>query len=120
MKTSKHMTLGMTLKSIRSSRKVFDLMKKFGHCCSYNVVEELETEATSSACNAFNVSPEDALLAPYYCTGLAFDNYDRFVETTSDKDTLHDTVGIFYQHVSKVDSSALNQSRDSINSSSIH
>ncbi|XP_071649784.1 uncharacterized protein [Temnothorax longispinosus] len=34
MKTSKHMTLGMTLKSITSSRKVVNLMNKFGH--SYN------------------------------------------------------------------------------------
>ena len=29
--------------------------------------------------------------------GLAFDNFDRFVETLSGKDTLHDTVGIAYQ-----------------------
>lgn len=27
------------------------------------------------------------------CTGLAFDNYDHFVETSTGKDTLHDTVG---------------------------
>ena len=32
--------------------------------------------------------------------GLAFDNYDRFTETLSGKDTLHDTVGIAYQTVS--------------------
>ena len=30
-------------------------------------------------------------------TGVAFDNFDRFVETLSGKDTLHDTVGIAYQ-----------------------
>ena len=29
--------------------------------------------------------------------GLAFGNFDRFVETLSGKDTLHDTVGIAYQ-----------------------
>lgn len=28
---------------------------------------------------------------------VAFDNYDRFVETITGKDTLHDTVGIIYQ-----------------------
>lgn len=32
------------------------------------------------------------------CTGVAFDNFDRFVETKSGKDTLHDTVGIIYQN----------------------
>jgi hypothetical protein len=34
-------------------------------------------------------------------TGGAFDNFDRFVETLSGKDTLHDTVGIAYQIVSE-------------------
>ena len=31
------------------------------------------------------------------CTGLAFDNYDHFVETLTEKDTHHDTIGIAYQ-----------------------
>ena len=33
------------------------------------------------------------------CTGVAFHSYDRFVETLTGKDTLHDTVGIAYQTV---------------------
>ena len=31
------------------------------------------------------------------CTGLAFDNCNHFVETSTGKDTLHDTVGMAYQ-----------------------
>ncbi|KAG8330800.1 hypothetical protein J6590_054919 [Homalodisca vitripennis] len=30
---------------------------------------------------------------------MAFDNYDRFVDTKTGKDTLHDTVGIMYQDI---------------------
>lgn len=41
IKTSKHMTLGIALKSLTSSRKVVDILNKYGHCCSYNVVDEL-------------------------------------------------------------------------------
>ncbi|KZS05943.1 Glioma tumor suppressor-like protein [Daphnia magna] len=37
----------------------------------------------------------------YIIIGVAFDNYDRFVETLTGKDTLHDTVGIVYQDVSE-------------------
>ena len=33
------------------------------------------------------------------CTDLSFDNYDRFVETLTGKDPLHDTVGIACQAV---------------------
>ena len=31
--------------------------------------------------------------------GLAFDNYDRLTETLTEKDILHETVGIAYQTV---------------------
>ncbi|KAG8334400.1 hypothetical protein J6590_091414 [Homalodisca vitripennis] len=36
---------------------------------------------------------------------MAFDNYDRFVDTKTGKDTLHDTVGIMYQHINPKDDS---------------
>ena len=38
-------------------------------------------------------------LSPNLATGVAFDNFDRYVETLSGKNTLHDTVGIVYQDV---------------------
>ena len=34
---------------------------------------------------------------PEFNTGIAWDKFDRFVETKSSKDTPHDTVGIAYQ-----------------------
>lgn len=43
--------------------------------------------------------PPGISLVPHLSTGVAFNNFDRFVETTSGKDTLHDTVGIIYQFV---------------------
>lgn len=112
VKTAKHITLGMTLKSITSSRKIVDLINKFGHCCSYNIIEELETEATHSACNTVNISPEDAILKPHLCTGVAYDNYDRFVETCTGKDSSHDTVGIFHRNVQTNDSCIPRESDD--------
>lgn len=102
LKTSKHITLGITMKSITSSRKVIDLLNKYGQCCSYNTIEELEAEATFSTLARSVICPEDIRLSPFYSTGVAFDNYDRFVETSSGKDTLHDTVGIIYQNVQTV------------------
>ena len=38
-------------------------------------------------------------LKPNLNTGIAFDNYDRYVETLTGKNTLHDTVGIAYQDI---------------------
>ena len=48
IKTSKHVTLGLTLKSITNSREVIDIINKYGHCCSYNTIEKIENEATFS------------------------------------------------------------------------
>ncbi|XP_015189552.1 PREDICTED: uncharacterized protein LOC107073427 isoform X2 [Polistes dominula] len=117
IKTSKHMTLGITLKSITSSRKVLDLLNKYGHCCSYKIIKKLETEVTATTCSVSNISPENAILAPKRCTGVAYDNYDRFVETSSGQDTLHDTVGIFYPNIEDTDIINLDQRRDSTNNS---
>lgn len=103
IKTSKHICLGLSLKSITSSRKVVDLLNKYGHCSSYHVIEELETEATYTS-NARSLNcPDDIILSPEYHTCVAFDNLDMFCETYGGKDTMHDTVGIIYQHILPTD-----------------
>lgn len=96
LKTSKHITLGMTLKSLTSSRKIVDIINKYGHCCSYHIIEELETRATITSLNRSKICPEEISKRCDLHTGVAFDNFDRFVETATGKDTLHDTVGIIY------------------------
>lgn len=98
IKTCKHMTLGVAMKSMTSSRQVVDVLNKYGHVSSYHVVEELETEATYTSTSRSVLCPDDIELSPEFFTGLAFDNFDRFTETSSGKDTLHDTVGIIYQN----------------------
>ncbi|CAD6203987.1 GSCOCG00012671001-RA-CDS, partial [Cotesia congregata] len=99
MKTNKHITLGMTLKSLISSRKIVEIINRYGHCCSYHVVEELETEATFSSSTRSELCPDGIKKSSGLNTGVAFDNFDRFVDTASGKDTLHDTVGIIYQDI---------------------
>lgn len=89
----------MALKSITSSRNVVNIINRFGHCCSYTVIEELETEATFAAHSRSQICPDDIVRKPNLHTGLAFNNFDRFVDTLTRKDTLHDTVGIIFQNI---------------------
>ncbi|XP_018358131.1 PREDICTED: uncharacterized protein LOC108757918 isoform X2 [Trachymyrmex cornetzi] len=103
IKTSKHITLGLAVKSLCNSKKIINLLSKYGHCCSYTILEELETELTFSTANSSYVCPEDILRRPDLNTAVAFDNFDRFVETLNGKDTLHDTMGIIYQDVRNED-----------------
>ncbi|GFV69644.1 hypothetical protein TNCV_4507591 [Trichonephila clavipes] len=97
---SKHIILGMTVKSLTSSRKMINILNRLGHCCNYNTLEELETETTISSVNRSQICPPDIIQSPSLSTGVAFDNLYRYVDTLTGKDTLHDTVGIIYQNVS--------------------
>ena len=87
MKPAKHLKLGIVLESLTSSRKISDIMNRFGHSCSYNVIEEIETEAAIFSTAATQACPEDIIRSPHLCTGLAFNNFDHFIDTSSGKDT---------------------------------
>ncbi|GBP23658.1 hypothetical protein EVAR_80275_1 [Eumeta japonica] len=99
IKTSKHINLGLAMKSLTNSKKIVNILNKYGHCCSYTVLEEFETEATFAATRRSMLCPDDIIPSKNLCTGLAFNNFDRFVDTATGKDTLHDTVGIMFQNI---------------------
>ena len=44
-----------------------------------------------------NATPFEMSLNASTVTGVAWDNFDRFLETKSGKGTLHDSVGVAYQ-----------------------
>lgn len=100
VKPSTCLSLAFVTKSITGSRRMVEILNRMGHCVSYSVVEELESElAYGCAANTeilpYGLVPKNPILR----THVAFDNYDKFVETSSGKDTLHDTVGIVYQNI---------------------
>ena len=91
------------MKSLTGSKKVIEVLNHYGHCTSYTTIEELETELTFSSNSEQQITPPEMKQSPNICTGLALDNFDRFVETSSGKDnvciacgndTLHNTVCI--------------------------
>lgn len=103
VKPSKHLTLGLAMKSMTSSRKVLTILNRYGHTIGYNLAEEIETEMTYSSVQENNVVPAGISRVDGLSTHVAFDNFDRFVDTATGKDTLHDTVGIIYQFSSEND-----------------
>lgn len=94
-KPAKNLALGLTVKSLTNSRQVITILN--GHTIGYNLAEELETEMTHTSIQDNKVIPNCITAANGHSTRVAFDNFDRFVDTTSGKDTMHDTVGIIYQ-----------------------
>ena len=102
-KPAKHLQIGLAMKSLTGSRTVVNILNRLGHCASYNTIEELETELTFATDKESTKLPEGMSQEASLATGLAFDNYDRYIETLSGKGTLHDTVGIAYQLMPSVD-----------------
>lgn len=74
-------------------------MYRYRHCCSYSVLEGIETELTFLSTSCETLVPEHIIPADNLSTGVVFDNFDLFVDTPTGKDTLHDTVSIIYQNI---------------------
>ena len=98
-KPQKHLMLGIALKSLKGSRKVIEIMNRLGHCAIYHTIEEVKMEATFESTKRNLVTPLG--MKPRCGTGVTWDNFDRFVETITGKETLHDTVGITYQTITE-------------------
>lgn len=81
------------------SRRIIEIMNRFGHPISYHIVEELEAQIASDISDRRMTTPDAILKEPGLFTGLAWDNYDENRETLSGSGTLHDTVGICYENI---------------------
>ena len=100
-KPKKHLKLGLAMKKLGGSRKITNILSRCGYIPSYNATEEIETELAYNCQDEADLTPfgMDRTSEKRYSIGLAFDNYDKKVETLNGKDTLHDTVGIAYQDI---------------------
>lgn len=97
LKPKKHILLGTLVHSLTGSRKLMTVLNRLGHCISYSTFEELDTELATTILSRQVSSPSGAMRGPVM--GNAFDNYDELVQTLSGFDSLHDTMGIFYQNI---------------------
>ena len=115
VKPAKHLQMGIAMKSLTGSRKILEILNRLGHSVSYHVAEELETELTLSTTCKQQVTPHGMQLSSSLSTGLAFDNFDRYIETLNGKDTLHDTVGIAYQDICEQPAGRIDESVEILN-----
>ena len=60
----------MIMKSLTGSRKVIEILNRLGHCVSYNLVEEIETELTYAANEKDILTPSGMNMDANACTGL--------------------------------------------------
>ena len=87
---SKHILLGMGLKSITGSRKVQEVINHFGHSIGYHTAEEYETQIAEQIIERKQVLPDGLQPKKGLSTNSAWDNYDESM--------YHDTQGIVIQN----------------------
>lgn len=92
VKPAKQVALAVAMKSVTGSKKVIQVLNRFGHCINYNSIEELETESAEQLRERQLASPDGTIVDQPM--GVAFDNFDELTHTLSGSDTLHDTMGI--------------------------
>ena len=100
------------------------ILNRLGHSVGCSTCEEIETKLTYTAFGSNSLIPYGLETDKNLSTHLAFDNYDRFVDTLNGKDTLHDTVGIIYQflpnnYVQSNASESKSEANDSITSKTL-
>ena len=99
IKPGKHLCLGLGLKSLTGSRRVLEILNRFGHSVSYHTVETIETQMATEISDRNQAIPDGLTKSAGLSTSLAWDNYDENTETLSGSGTLHDTVEICYQNI---------------------
>ena len=65
-----------------------EMMCRLGHCASYHTITETENEMTIKATESVKATPFGMSLNASTATGVAWDNFDRFVEKTRYKTLL--------------------------------
>ena len=99
IKPGKHLCLGLGLKSLTGSRRVLEILNRFGHSVSYHTVETIETQMATEISDRNQAIPDGLTKSAGLSTSLAWDNYDENTETLTGSGTLHDTVGMCYQNI---------------------
>ena len=72
-KLSKHLKLGIAVKSMTGSKKLIGMLNRYGHCVSYPTTEELQTKLMSIVTSASKISPPDLVPDSSLTFGIAFD-----------------------------------------------
>ena len=89
-----------------------EMLCRLGHCASYHTIKEIENEMAIDATKSMTATSFGMSLSASAATGIAWDKFDRFVETKNGKDTFHDTVGIACQVLDNSQPNILEQNQE--------
>ena len=93
----KHLSLGLTVKSLTGSKTMVSLLNCFGHCASDELIRR--TDLGLEERNTFKTLVRSHIIIKSNLSpGFAWDDFDINIETPSGANTIHHTYGICYQN----------------------
>jgi hypothetical protein len=95
----KHLLLGMTVHHLTGSAQLITLLHRFGHCCSYSQVLELENAVAFQSLSRQTVLPSNISVDGNKFSHFFFDNFDILEQTASGAGTTYYTHGIVIQEL---------------------
>lgn len=99
VKTSKHVGLAMSVRHRTGSKQVITLLKRLGHCSSYDVTEIMDSsianEIIAKSSQERAVTPSNITAGPF--VQVAGDNNDIIEETLDGKGTTKATTMVLFQ-----------------------
>ena len=66
VKPSKQLKLGLVMKKLTSSRKVVEILNRYGHPAIYHTIEEIENELTLNFTTQMQLTPYGMQLILYW------------------------------------------------------
>ena len=97
LKIPKHLLLGVSLHHLTGSAQIVTMLNRFGHCCSYSQVLDLENAMVSQVQSRDSVLPYNISIEHNIVANFCWDNFDLTEETPSGSGTTHSTHGILIQ-----------------------
>ena len=94
----KHLSLGLTVKSLIGSKTMVSLLNRFGHCASDETTTQIDLGLEKTFFKTKTLVPSHITRKSNVSTGRAWDNCDINIEAPSGANTEHHTYGICYQN----------------------
>ena len=94
----KHLSLGLTLKSLTESKVIAFLLNCFGHCASDETIWRIDLDLEKTVFKTTILVPNHIIRKSNLSTGLSWDKFDINMETSSGENLIHHTYAICYQN----------------------
>ena len=92
----KHLSPGLTVKSLTRSKTMISLLNHFGHCASDETIRQIDLNLEEALLKTKTLVPSHVIRKSKLSANLALNNFDINIEIPSGTNIIHHTYRICY------------------------